>query len=88
MIGLVSDIALVLLAAAIVMTLFRIVRGPTLADRIVALDLLSLLGVAAIGAFAFRVGISVYVTIAVVLCAVGFVATVAFARYLVGKPRP
>ena len=88
MIALVSDIALVLLAAAIAMTLFRIVRGPTLADRIVALDLLAVLGIAAIGVFAFRVGTSFYVDVAVPLCAAGFVATIAFARYLAGRPRP
>ncbi len=88
MIEIVSDIALALLGVAVAITLVRLVRGPTAADRIVALDLLTLLGIALIAAFAFRAGISLYVEVAAGLCAVGFVSTLAFARYLIGSARP
>ena len=82
MIEIVSDISFALLALAIGMTLLRLVRGPTVADRVVALDLLSLLGIAAVSVFALRVGFPLYLDVAAGLCAVSFVATAALARYL------
>ena len=87
MIDLVSNVGFVLLASAIVMALVRIIRGPTLTDRIVALDLLSILGAAAIGVFAYRTGSPFAIELAAVLCATGFVATMAFARYLMRRAR-
>lgn len=87
MIDLVSNVGFVLLAAAFVMALVRIIRGPTLTDRIVALDLLSILGAAVIGVLAYRTGSPFAIELAAVLCATGFVATMAFSRYLMGRAR-
>ncbi len=71
-----------LLGLGMVLTLIRIVRGPTLADRILGLDVLSLLALAGIAVFAVRSGYALYLDIAVALALVGFVSTAAFARYL------
>jgi multicomponent Na+:H+ antiporter subunit F len=88
MIPLVTDIAFVLLGLAAVLTVVRIVRGPTLADRILGLDMLTLLGIGAIGVFAMRTRLYLYLDLAIALALVGFVATVAFARYLISRGRP
>jgi multicomponent Na+:H+ antiporter subunit F len=85
MIEIVTNIAFGLLGFALVATLVRIVRGPTLADRILGLDMLTVLGIALIGVFAVRTGIYVYIDIAVALGLVGFVSTAAFARYLLAR---
>ena len=85
MIPLVADIAFVLLGLAATMVMVRIIRGPTLADRILGLDVLTLLGIGAIGIFALRTGLSLYLDLAIALALVGFVATIAFARYLISQ---
>ena len=85
MIPLVADIAFVLLGLAATMVAVRIIRGPTLADRILGLDVLTLLGIGAIGIFALRTGLSLYLDLAIALALVGFVATIAFARYLISQ---
>lgn len=77
-----EDVGLGLLVTAIALTLVRLVRGPHLADRILALDMLTMLAVSLIGIIALRTGISLQLDIALALCLVGFVSTVALARYL------
>lgn len=73
--------AFVLLLIGFVLTFSRIVRGPSLADRVVALDLLNLLVLAFIGLFAIASGEAIYLDLALALALVGFLGTVAFARY-------
>ena len=85
MIEIVTNIAFGLLGFAVAATLIRILRGPTLADRILGLDTLTVLGIAIIGVFAVRTGLYLYIDIAVVLGLVGFVSTAAFARYLLAR---
>jgi multicomponent Na+:H+ antiporter subunit F len=69
--------------AAILLTMTRLLLGPTLADRILALDTLTTLGLGMIAVFAIRSGLALYLDIAISVGLVGFLATVAFARYLV-----
>jgi len=85
MIPLATDIAFILLGLASTMVVVRIIRGPTLADRILGLDMLSLLAIGAIGVFALRIGLYLYLDLAIALALVAFVATIAFARYLVSR---
>lgn len=73
---------LVLLALALLMTLYRIVRGPSTADRVMALDLLTLVALGFVGVLAVRTGLTLYLDIAIALALVGFLATVALARYM------
>jgi multicomponent Na+:H+ antiporter subunit F len=87
MIPIVTDIAFILLGLAATMVVVRIIRGPTLPDRILGLDMLSLLGIGAIGAFALRTGLYLYLDLAIALALVAFVATIAFARYLISRGR-
>jgi len=85
MIEIATDIALVLLGIATLFTVIRIVRGPTLADRILGLDTITVLGIGIIAAFATRTGLTLYIDIAIALALVGFLATAAFARYLASR---
>lgn len=85
MIGIVTTICLALLGLAMALTVIRIIRGPTLADRILGLDTITVLGIAVIGTFALRTRLYLYVDIAVALALIGFVATAAFARYLLAR---
>lgn len=77
--------AFVLLSAAMLLIIVRLVRGPTLADRILALDLMTTLAVGFIATVAVRTGFTLYLDIAIAIALLGFLSTVAFARYLMRK---
>jgi multicomponent Na+:H+ antiporter subunit F len=81
------NICFALLGIGMLLTLLRILRGPTLADRILGLDVLTLLGLGAISVFAVKSGVYLYVDLAVAVALVGFVSTAAFARYLLSRAK-
>ncbi|WP_342642901.1 cation:proton antiporter [Rhodoligotrophos ferricapiens] len=60
----------------------RLIKGPTLPDRVVALDLLTTLATAFILLLAVRNGIGAFLDVAISLGLVAFLSTVAFARYV------
>ncbi|WP_439518750.1 monovalent cation/H+ antiporter complex subunit F [Hydrogenophaga sp.] len=75
-------ITAVLLLVAMLLAGVRIVRGPHAADRVVALDMLSLLGVAAAALAAVVAESPAFVDIALGVALIGFLATVAFAAFI------
>lgn len=78
-------LALVVLSVAFLLTVYRVVVGPTLPDRIVALDMLVGIAIGFIAVIAIRTGFNLYVDIAIALGLVGFLATVAFARFVLSQ---
>jgi multisubunit Na+/H+ antiporter MnhF subunit len=64
---------------------YRLARGPSLADRVLALDGLIITGVAAIAANAMRTGRGAFLPVAVVITLVGFLSTAIVARYIEGR---
>jgi len=80
-----SMIALVLLGIALLVSIVRIVIGPTLPDRVLALDLMTVVAMGFIGAIAVRTGLMLYLDIAIALALLGFLATVALARYILRR---
>lgn len=84
----VASVALLILAAAMVCSVIRLVRGPTLPDRVVALDLLGVLAAGAIALYSIRTDESTLLPVAIVMALVMFVGTVAFALYLERRARP
>lgn len=80
-----SMIALVILALALVVSTVRIIIGPSLADRVLALDLMTVVAMGFIGAVAVRTGLMLYLDIALALALLGFLATVALARYILRR---
>lgn len=80
--ALASLIGSVLLVAAFASALWRIVKGPTAFDRVVALDLIGGLCLCIIVMFAIHFDQPVLLDAAFVIALVSFIGTVAFARYL------
>lgn len=74
-------------ALALVLVTIRIVLGPTLPDRIVALDLLVGVVLGLIATVSVRTGYDSYLDVAIALGLVGFLATVAFARFVLRRGR-
>jgi multicomponent Na+:H+ antiporter subunit F len=77
--------AMGLILAAMALTVIRLVRGPTLGDRIMALDLLTQLAVGFIAAYVARTGFGLYLDIAIAVALVGLLATLALTRYLLDR---
>jgi multicomponent K+:H+ antiporter subunit F len=82
MLSLALDIALALVALATALCFFRVALGPTLADRMLALDTLSINAVAFLVLFGLRPGGKVYFEVALLIAMLGFVSTVALAKYV------
>lgn len=78
----VLHVCLVVMAASIGLALIRLLRGPTVADRIIALDLLGIVTVATIGLVCIEYNDAAFLDAAVVLAIITFLVTVAFSRYL------
>ncbi|MGK0176425.1 MAG: multicomponent Na+:H+ antiporter subunit F [Zhongshania aliphaticivorans] len=74
-----------ILAVAMLLTGFRIWRGPSIPDRIVALDLLAALIMAQFVVMVFFSGFISYLDVATVIAVISFIATIAFARCLENK---
>ena len=73
-------LTLFLLSASILAALVRVLRGPSLADRVVALDLVAYLAMGFLMTYAILVGESTYIDAALVLGLLAFLGTVA--RYI------
>ena len=82
-----STVALFLMCAAFFLTAWRIIKGPTLPDRIIALDMLVAIAIGFIAVIAVKTGFELYIDIALALALVGFLATAAFARYIYVRGR-
>ena len=76
------DIIVGTLIIAIAVATVRLVRGPGLASRVVALDVIAVLGAALTAAFAIKFDVRVFLDVTIILALVSFVGTVAFAYYI------
>lgn len=81
------DISIGILTLAFILTILRILSGPTLPDRVLALDMLISVGIGYIAVIAIKTGFPLYLDIAISLGLVGFLSTVAFARYILHRGR-
>jgi multicomponent Na+:H+ antiporter subunit F len=77
-----SYISLCMMGLAIVLAAVRLIRGPSLPDRVVALDLISILVAGATAIYAIASGQAVFLDVATILALIAFLGTVAFARYI------
>ena len=81
----VAVIAFSLLAASAALLVVRLLRGPDLGDRVVAVDTLLLLVVAGIAVGAFRDGAGTYLDVLVVTSLLGFIGTTTASRFIETK---
>jgi multicomponent K+:H+ antiporter subunit F len=76
------DFALLAVGAALLLCAWRLLRGPELPDRVLALDTMYVNIVALVVLLGLRQGTQLYFEAALLIALLGFVATVALARYL------
>jgi len=87
LVHLVSRLTMTLLIVSIALAFIRLVRGPQAADRIVSLDLIAILIVAFLGAYAIHAGDTSFLDVAIAYALVAFLGTVALARFLLRSPK-
>lgn len=81
-------IVLVLLAGGILLAVVRLLKGPTLPDRVVAIDLIATQSVAMLASAAIAFNEPALLQPALVLTLIAFVGTIAFARYVAKRATP
>jgi multicomponent Na+:H+ antiporter subunit F len=74
--------ALTLLALTIALSFIRLYKGPSLPDRVVALDLLTTVGIAITAVYAVTTDRPVILDVAAILALISFLGTIAFAYYI------
>jgi multicomponent K+:H+ antiporter subunit F len=76
------NIVFVALAISMALTLYRLIKGPSAPDRILALDTLYVSAVALLVVLGIKDGSSIFFEAALLIALMGFVGTVALSRYL------
>ena len=71
-----------MMGVAILLAAVRLIRGPSLPDRVIALDLISILVAGTTAIYAIASGQAVFLDVATILALISFLGTVAFARYI------
>lgn len=70
------------IAVAMILCVFRMIRGPRAQDRILSLDCLYVCAMLQLLAFGVRSGSAIYFEAALIIGMLGFVATVSLAKFL------
>ena len=82
MLNITSAIALTMLALGAILTFVRLMRGPSLPDRVISIDLIGILIVCVLVVVAGDSGQQAFLDVAMVIALISFVGTVAYARYI------
>lgn len=75
-------ITLFSIALSMVLLIYRVIKGPSTPDRVIALDALGINLVAFIALFSIGLKTSAYLDITLLIGILAFIGTVAFAKYL------
>ena len=82
MIDIAANIAIITLLVAMGLATVRLVKGPTLPDRVVALDLIAYLGLGLMIAFSVKSNNDIYIDFVMLASAIIFLGPVSIAIYL------
>jgi multicomponent K+:H+ antiporter subunit F len=82
MIALALDFATAATGLALLLCVWRLLRGPEATDRVLALDTMYVNVVALVVLLGLRMGSSIYFEVALLIALLGFASTVALGRYL------
>jgi multicomponent Na+:H+ antiporter subunit F len=82
MIGLIWNLILSLLSLSLILAFLRLIRGPSLPDRVVALDIAITMAMGIISVYAIQNNQPVFLDVALILALLSFLGTIAFAYYI------
>ena len=75
-------LAATLTAVALLLALYRFIKGPSAADRVVAFDVLTIIGITGIVLVALAEGRGIYLDVALIYALLSFLGVIVIARYL------
>ena len=78
-------ISIAIMSVSMILTLIRFMKGPSLPDRVIALDVLAANFLAVLAIYSILAGEKTYLNVALIMSLVAFVGTMTFAYYLVEK---
>ncbi len=78
-------VALYTVGLAMLMSLWRLLRGPSVPDRILALDTLYINTIALLILFGMHLDSSIYFEAALIIAMLGFVSTVMLSKYVMRR---
>ena len=88
MLDVVINIVYFMLSVALLFGFIRLIKGPSLPDRVVSLELIASIVVGYVGVHAIDTGVSSLLDVAIVIALTAFLTAVGFARFLErGGPR-
>jgi multicomponent Na+:H+ antiporter subunit F len=70
------------LSLSVILVFVRFIKGPSIVDRVIALDLLITIGIAIIAVYSIITNQSTFLDIAMILALIAFLGTIAFSYYL------
>ncbi len=82
MLDIALNVAFAAITLAMVLNLYRLVKGPDLADRAISLDTLYVNAIAIVILLGLRFHTGIFFEAALIIAMLGFISTVAFAKYL------
>ncbi|GAB1406877.1 K+/H+ antiporter subunit F [Thermomonas brevis] len=77
--------SMVLVGLSMLMALVRLLRGPTVPDRVLALDTLNVATIAQLILFGMHLGTAIYFEVALILAMLSFVSTVVLSKYVIRR---
>ena len=77
--------SMVIVGLAMLMALVRLLRGPTVPDRVLALDTLYVATIAQLILFGMHLGSAIYFEVALIIAMLGFVSTVVLSKYVIRR---
>lgn len=80
-----ATISFIFLLIALLLTFIRLIKGPTINDRIAAMDLIASIVIGFILVYSIAIQQGIYIDIAIVISLISFVGTVAISTYLKQK---
>jgi multicomponent Na+:H+ antiporter subunit F len=75
-------VILPVLALAVILVFIRFLKGPSIVDKVIALDLLITIGISIITVYSIVSNQSTFLDIAMILALIAFLSTIAFSYYL------
>ncbi|MFN7251309.1 MAG: Na(+)/H(+) antiporter subunit F1 [Anaerobacillus sp.] len=78
------NIALIVMSMSILVCFIRIVKGPTMSDRIVALDTIGITLIGVIGIIMVIQNTLAYAEVILVIAILAFIGTIALAKFIEG----
>ncbi len=85
LIDIILTVVIIVLATSAILVLYRFIKGPTLPDRVSAIDLITTIAIAIIVVFSLLWDSPNFFDVAMVLALISFLGSMSYAFYLIKR---